>query len=188
MEHYRIRNTIYSYIGLAAALLLVGCQSDFCHVTGTASDMAVGDTLFVTSSLMIDSPKTAIIIEEEGQFSWEVQADSARLYRLWAAHHPDRDVTFFAERGSVSISMDNGKASVSGTHLNDEWQALNDMAADYSQRINRYISCHVTAGTPPSIITRRVTKLYDEMEQHISDVAERNKDNELGRFIHTHHK
>ena len=187
MEHKKTKSTIYSHIGLAAALLLAGCQSDFCHVTGTVSDLPDGDTLFVTPSLVTDSPRTAIIVKD-GQFDWKAKADTARLCRLWAAHHPDRDVTFFAERGSVSISMDNGKASVSGTHLNDEWQALNDMAADYSQRINRYISCHVAAGTPPSIITRRVTKLYDEMEQHISDVAERNKDNELGRFIHTHHK
>lgn len=187
MEHYSIRNTIYSHIGLAAALLLVGCQSDFCHVTGTAGDLSDGDTLFVTFCLVTDSPKTVILVQE-GHFEWSTEADTARLCRLWVARHPNRDVTFFAERGSVSISLDNGKSRVSGTHLNDEWQALNDMAAEYSQRINRQINCHVTAGTPPSLITRRVAKLYEEMEQHISEVAERNKDNELGRFISSHHQ
>ena len=187
MEHKRTKSTIYSHIGLAAALLLAGCQSDFCHVTGTVSDLSDGDTLFVTPSLVTDSPRTAIIVKD-GQFDWKTKADTARLCRLWAARHPDRSVTFFAERGKVTIRLDNGEASVSGTRLNDEWQELNDIASDYSQRINRHISCHMAAGTLPSLITRRVTKLYDEMEQHISEVAERNKDNELGRFIRSRHK
>ena len=188
LEHFKI------LIGLTAAILLAACQSDFCHVKGTVSGLADGDTLYLNdllSTLTTDqSPHTSIIVVQNGGFIWETEVDTARLYRLWPAHDPQHSVTFFAERGTVCIDIQQSPftAHVSGTRLNEEWQSLNDMAASYSQRISRTISCLVSAGTPPSLIHQRVSKLYQEMEQIISETAERNKDNELGRFISSHHE
>ena len=162
------------------------CQSRFCQVTGEADGMADGDTLLVSNDLKTGKP-TAVVIVQDGHFSWRTEADTARLYRLWALHQPQRSLTFFAERGKVVVSLDHANGRVTGTPLNNKWQALNDMAADYSQRINRYIRCHMAAGPPPSLITRRVDQLYREMERHVSEAAEQNKDNELGRFILSHH-
>ena len=49
---------------------------------------------------------------------------------------------------------------------------LNDIRSDYEQRIVRTVRCLVAAGTPPSLITRRVHQLYDEMEQHLNEPKE----------------
>ena len=45
----------------------------------------------------------------------------------------------------------------------------NDIRSDYEQRIVRTVRCLVAAGTPPSLVTRRVQQLYDEMEQQLSE-------------------
>ena len=45
----------------------------------------------------------------------------------------------------------------------------NDIRSDYEQRIVRTVRCLVAAGTPPSLVTRRVQQLYDEMEQQLNE-------------------
>ena len=175
-------------------MLLAACQSDFCHVTGTVNGIADGDTLLLTTQLLPTDgqlPDTVTIVVQNGSFTWETEADTACLYRLWPIRDDQHAVTFFTERGNVSISIRQQHTSfssfISGTRLNDEWQSLNDMAISYSQRISRTVSCLLSAGTPPSLVRRRVNELYEELERNISDAAERNKDNELGRFIKNHH-
>lgn len=177
----------YSFIGLAAVLLFTACQSDSCHVKGVISNMTESDTLLLTTDIATDFPSDTIIAHD-GQFAWETKADTARLCRIWTASNPQHSATFFAERGSVSIFFDSTTTRIEGTHLNDEWQALNDSVINYSQRINRTIRCLIQAGTPPSIVTKRSKALYQQMEHCISEAAERNKDNELGRFIRSHHR
>lgn len=207
----RPRKTITA---LAAAAMLAACQPPTCHVTGTISGIADGDTLLLTIDTNLPSPSTLLpsqaythpsqadtIIVHNGSFTWETAADTARLCILQLHPHHETTtphettlhvVTFFAERGDVTINIRQQHTSftsrVSGTPLNDEWQRLNDMASSYSQRISRTVSCLLSAGTPPSLVRRRVTELYKELEGNISDAAERNRDNELGRFIRTHHE
>lgn len=176
---------VCSTIGLALALLFAACQSD-CRVTGTVSQLADGDTLLLTTDLASNSPTDTLIVAD-GQFQWQTPADTALLCRLWAASSPLCGVTFFIERGRVTITIDSTCSVVSGTLLNEEWQALNDLTVSYSQRINRTVSCLLSAGTPPSIINRRVAALYEELQRHIDATAEHNKDNELGRYIRAHY-
>ena len=51
-------------------------------------------------------------------------------------------------------------------------QEIKEVKVCYTQRIDRTIRCLVAAGTPPSLITRRVTLLYQEMTQRIHEIEE----------------
>lgn len=175
------------------ALVFAACQSDVCKVKGTVA-LHDGATLLIApcvvdSTLTGDSLQacpTDTVVVAEGTFHWQTKVDTARLYRIWPSDAPQRYATFFAERGTVSISFDSTAVRVSGTYLNDQWQALNDSVADYAQRIDRTVRTLIAAGTPPSLVTRRVSLLYEEIEKLIASTANRNKDNELGRHLASH--
>ena len=182
----RSKNHFTSYIGLAVALSFAACQSDFCRVTGTVSGLSDGDTLLLTTDFKNYNPTDTILVAENS-FQWEtVAADTARLCQIWPLCATQRSATFFIERGNVRISIDSTHSYVAGTRLNDRWQSLNDSVSDYSQRIDRTIRTLLAAGTPPSIVYRRVSQLYEEMEKLVASTAERNKDNELGRLLQSH--
>ena len=175
-------------------MFFAACQSDVCKVKGTVA-LHDGDTLLVApcvtdSTLTGDTQQsyhlTDTVVVAEGTFHWQTKADTAHLYRIWLSHAPQRYATFFAEHGTVSISFDSTAVRVSGTYLNDQWQALNDTVADYAQRIDRTVRTLIAAGTPPSLVTRRVSRLYEEIEKLIASTANRNKDNELGRHLASH--
>jgi hypothetical protein len=166
--------------GLAAVVLTTACQSPFCKVTGY-SDC---DTLLITA----DGLKTDTLTTMQGQFQWSARVDTVCLYHLWQLNAPQSNVTFFAEQGHVRIRLVDGKAHVTGTHLNNEWQALNDMAAAYGRRINRTVKELVQANHPSGQIARRVACLYQELEFQFQETARRNHDNELGHFLSTYHE
>ena len=178
------------FIGLAVALFFAACQSDCCKVEGTVA-LHDGATLLITpcvadSTLTGDAeqtPPTDTVTVTDGRFLWQTVVDTARLYRIWPSHAPQHYASFFAERGTISISIDSTAIRISGTPLNDQWQALNDTVADYAQRIDRTVRTLIAAGTPPSIVSRRVSLLYEEIEKLIASTAIRNKDNELGRHL-----
>lgn len=175
------------------AAFLAACQSDICNVKGT---IAKSDsvTLLISpcvtdSSLLVNATghHTDTVAVVNGSFQWQTEADTAQLYHIWTPDEPQRDISFFTERGTVSVSFDSTSIRVSGTYLNDQWQALNDSIADYVQRIDRIVRTLTAAGTSPSIVSQRVSLVYEEMEKLIASTAERNKDNELGRFIRYQH-
>lgn len=166
--------------GLAAVILMTACQSPFCKVTGY-SDC---DTLLLTA----DGLKIDTLITMQDQFQWSARIDSACLHHLSQLNAPQNIVTFFAEQGHVRIWFVEGKAHVTGTRLNNEWQALNDIAADYGHRINRTVKELVQADTPSGQIARQVAYLYQKLEYQIQETARRNHNNELGRFLSTYHE
>lgn len=166
--------------GLAAVVLTTACQSPFCKVTGYTDC----DTLLLTANGL----QTDTLVTKQGQFQWSVHIDTAHLYHLWQLNDPLSSVTFFAEPGHIRIRLVDGKAHVTGTRLNNEWQKLNDIAASYGHRIDQTIKVLSQADTPTGQISRRVACIYEELELQIQESARRNQGNELGRFLSTNHE
>ena len=147
------------HIGLAVATLtLAACQSDVCHIT-------VEDTTR-------NSPT----------YTTQHTPDSIRLCRL-----PDTDVLYFNEPGNVYIELSpqEGQSRVSGTRLNNEWQALNDTVAKYDKQLRQILGPEGDS-LNPRIIHRQVSQIYETLNQRINETALRNRDNALGRYIVTH--
>ena len=174
------------YILLLAvnAFTLMACQSNTFNINGTAKGFADGDTIYITTDFRNGSPIGMAIVSQE-KFTITDTADSTFLCMAYSAKQPDNSLTFFLEPGNINIEFNDspGTARVSGTKLNDEWQTLNQSAADYGERINRIIEEMTKAGSPQSTIMAEVKKMNNELTGTIIETAERNIDNELGYFI-----
>lgn len=165
---------------VAAVWLLTACHSDRFQVSGVATGLNDGDTICLTSDMEQLAPMTLVTVKDQ-HFKMEETTDTVRLYAIYPAGQPECRVTFFGEPGTIKVEMSNrpGVSRVSGTKLNNEWQALNDKVADYGQRINRLINTK----TANQNLFAQVSKLYQEMINQIDETAKRNSDNQLGKFI-----
>ena len=68
-----------------------------------------------------------------------------------------------------------------------EWQALNDTVADCSQKIQNIVNALQASGTTSEANQKSLQHDLDSIANHMKEVinrcAERNKDNELGKYI-----
>ena len=142
-----------------ASLILASCQSKDCHVT-------VENVITTPTSYKINPAR-----------HFHYSADSVRLCRI-----PDTQVLFFNEPGNVYIELSphEGMTRVSGTKLNNEWQALNDTVAKYDQLLRDLFGNHSDS------LYNQVSAIYDTLQQRILQTADRNRDNALGHFISLH--
>jgi len=194
--------TISIFVGLATvASLTAACQSNTYYIIGEAPDAADGTVLYLstdasggnrldtnvnsgrpTASTLLDS-----ITVIGGRFSYAATTDTARLCRLYDKARPESSVTLFLEPGNiyVELSKKEGRSRVSGTVVNNQWQALNDTVAKYDVRLRLLM---LTAGDSinPRCMHAQVTEIYNNLTRHISEAALTNRDNALGRFIATH--
>ena len=71
----------------------------------------------------------------------------------------------------ANINYKKGQCRMSAAEMRQYNDSVmrNDIRSDYEQRIVRTVRCLVAAGTPPSLVTRRVQQLYDEMEQQLNE-------------------
>jgi uncharacterized lipoprotein YajG len=72
----------------------------------------------------------------------------------------------FAERSHV---CNVGGRTVADTQQVSDSVKISYIINSYNQRIARTVRCLVSAGTPPSLITRQVNKLYEERERAIRE-------------------
>ena len=179
---------VKSLIGLATVTFMIAaCQSNTYHIKGEAKGFKEGTSLCLSAGLT-DRKTIDTLYITNGRFSYEGATDSVYLCRLCpVGAHQEEEILFFLEPGNIYIelSQEASHSRVSGTKVNNEWQALNDRVTASDHEIRR-----IMAQAKDSISTR---KLYDDMERiytgltaDIKKTALRNKDNALGHFI-SHH-
>jgi len=176
-----------SLIGLASAcLLLAACQSSSYQIKGTAKEMRNGDTLYLTTDLSTRIPIDTIIVNDKS-FEIAGTTDTTRLSMIYAAHHPEINVSFFMTPGDIRIILRNKGSRVEGPSINNYWQALNDSIESYG--IEMKDIAQLVYGDPQISIDLK-KKLIDKMsavdkkiKRKIKEVADQHKDDELGRFI-----
>ncbi len=170
------------------AFALAACQPDSCRIKGEAKEFEDSTLLYLSTDLRDGHPFDSIRVDD-GRFYYRLETDSTCLCLLYpATKHPMEGVTFFTERGNVYIELspETAASRVSGTVINNEWQALNDRVSHCDQQLRETMQ-----EAKDSIIIRRlyadVDSLYEGVNQAIRETALRNRDNALGRFINRHY-
>lgn len=180
-----------SILGLAG-ILLVACQSKTYKIEGSGNGIKDGDTLYLTTDLASGTPTDTIIVKE-GRFSIEGESDSTCLCLLYNARHRDINVPFFIEPGgniSVTISGEPGMSRVSGTTVNNLWQALNDSIMILGKQINRiatYVYGNNLSEAEKVEKIKQMDRLNEQFKACVLSFAEKNTDNEFGYFILTYY-
>ena len=173
------------FVGLAlAALTFASCQSDTYYIKGEAHDFTDGTELYLAEAVDEHHVLDTLVVRD-GRFAYSGPSDE-RLLCLIPAVTAAPALCFFACPGRVyvELSPEEGQSRVSGTKVNNEWQALNDTVAKYDSHLRSLftkdsISLEKTfAGTE---------QLYTTLTRRITETALRNKDNALGRFINSHY-
>ena len=163
------------------AALLAACQSNTFHIRGEAKGFQDGEILYIADGLNRDSLPTDSIIVAEGHFIFHGETDTVRFCRLYRAIDAQLEVTFFLEPGNIYVEMSAvpGRSRVSGTVINNGWQALNDEVAVCDRQLRRIIR--------DENIDRaaQAKALYDQIDFSIREMALKHKNNALGRFIST---
>jgi len=174
-------------IGLAAALMFSACQSNTFHIKGEAKDFADGTVLYLTTDLSDGLPTDSIIVAD-GKLSLSATTDSAQFCRLYVTTAAEPLLTFFIEPGNIYLEMKPaiGQSRVSGTVINNEWQALND-ATTLSDLTIRELFAFSKDSINLQQQYSTVSELYHQLNQKIAETAQRNKDNALGHFISSHY-
>lgn len=176
-----------------AVAVLTSCQSDSYYIKGEASMMPDGTVLYITHRLDTHEPYDSMIVSN-GYFHYRDTTNTVRLCMIYAPSQPQAQVSFFTEPGNIYIELTphTARSRVSGTTLNNQWQALHDTVAHYDRQLRYIVVTKSQATTPgdslsPTRLHAQVKRLYQALEQRISETALTNRDNALGRFIISAH-
>lgn len=177
-------------IGLVAALFIfTACQSDIYYIRGEARQLPSGCVLYLTDDLNANRRPFDSIVVSDGRFHYQGIVDKPHISKLYPAGNPQQGVTFFTEPGNIYIELSSttGRSRVSGTVINNRWQALNDSVTKYDCRIRR-----ILGSSNDTIIPRQryeeTQQLFNKLTQIIRTTAVYNKNNVLGHFISTHYE
>lgn len=185
--------TIRQFIGLAAVgLMATACQPDSFRLNGIVHGINDGDTLFLTRDFRSGTPQDTLVVSN-GKFAIHSRTDSTSICMIYQKDHPETNAIFFVEPEEITVelSTEYGKSRVSGSKVNNEFQAMSDNVLSYSTQINKLTEQAYQEGlTPEQQVTliAETERLYSEMMLTIVTTAERNIDNELGFFIVTNYQ
>lgn len=179
---------IMSAIGLAAALWVAACQSNTYQLKGTADGVPDGQTVYLT-----DNPGTLMPIDSaiisDGHFRFEGQTDATRAATVYTRQDSLLSIDILLTPGSASVvlSATAGHSRISGSTIHDEWQAMNDQLALYGDTLRQLASYkgQLTDSGHIALLTE-ARRIERQMKACILTTAQRNSQNELGRFITTH--
>jgi hypothetical protein len=186
--------SIRQFIGLATATLaMAACQSNTYYIKGEAKEMGNGTKLYMTAVTDDTQPIDSLVVID-GRFTLTGTADTAMLCKLYSASSPEVSVTFFLEPGNIYIELAQQLSSltgksrslsrVSGTKVNNEWQALNDTVAKYDRLLRGLMK---SDSIEPRKLYCQTDSIYGTLNRRINEAALRNRDNAMGRFIASHH-
>lgn len=168
---------------VTVAIMLTACQSNSFKIKGEAIGFDDGEIVCLTNDLNSKLPTDSLHIKD-GAFEFYGTADSTYFCMAYLASNPDNNITFFVEPGKIVIELSSeiGKSRVSGTKINNEWQALNDMVGQYDQKIRNVIRNTTDSMTPKKQYVE-MDRIYNEITYKIIETGKRNKDNAMGQFI-----
>lgn len=173
-----------------SALSFVSCQSDTYYIKGEARHLNNGTVLYLSKDLNKESNPFDSMIVRNGKFYLkEVIADTPFVSRLYVSGKPEQGIIFFIEPGNIYIELSEkeGRSRVSGTVVNNHWQALNDSVANCDRHI-RQLMQQANDSISPQKMSADINRIYLNITRQIRETALRNRDNTLGRFISSHYQ
>ena len=179
-----------SIVGLAAmSLMLTACQSNSYRIDGFAGMFLEGDTVVLAADTTLDAP-LAVTLVHDGKFLFAGETDTVGLCTVYQKQLPDQRLTFFLEPGNIAIELNRAPvySRVSGTIVNNEWQALTDSIQQLSKGVMRLLQKPATDSTGQVNHVHTIDSLHRRMSFCIQHAAQRNRDNALGRYIHDHYQ
>lgn len=189
--------TIGNDISVLAAMVIVGvltaCQpknTDNYTLSGTATGMADGDTLFLVTDLENGNPSETLLVHQ-GRFHLEGHVDNPTLCFLVNSDQRGVLGPFFLEPGTINIDYEqqSGESHVSGTNMNEALQALNDSVIHYGSRMNDILATLYSSSPTQEeqqAATAQIAMLTNSMNGCMYRTAEQNIGNELGYAILTY--
>ena len=173
------------FIGLVLATsLFAACQSDTYYIKGEANGFEDGTVVYLAEAEGAHRVLDSLVVSD-GRFAYDAPA-SDQLLCLIPSGATTPALYFFACPGNayVELSTEKGLSRVSGTKVNNAWQALNDTVAKYDGHLR-------TLFTADSISPQKTyaasEQLYTTLTRRINEAAINNNDNALGRFISSHY-
>ena len=181
-----------SLIGLVVAgLALCSCQSDVYQINGCASQLKNGDTI----TLRLEDPPQKLLgeaIVTDGTFRFVGTTDTTLFCKAYRNGDQLTSVSFFLEPGTITIELNQHPqpSRVSGTLLNNEWQALNDTVQKLGTKLIRLaqISTLQHPPLPRPQLQHDIDSLHRRLSDCITETAQRNQHNLLGTYIMNNYK
>ncbi len=170
-----------------AMVFLCACNSSFNYkIEGEAHDLPQTAQLFLVSDMEKGIPFDTIAIKD-GRFSYEGTADSVTFCFIGNMEDSIPMLPFFLEEGTIKIVVgkEQKETKVTGTHLNDELQKLNDAAYKMQDEISQQIESFDGDLTEEQqkLIEDKSNEALKKLAELFYKTAEKNIDNELGFFL-----
>ncbi|WP_028912796.1 DUF4369 domain-containing protein [Prevotella sp. MA2016] len=176
---------------VVAGLVLCSCQSDVYQINGCAPQLHNGDTI----TLAFEDPPQKVLGQayvEDGVFKFAGTTDTTLFCRAYLNSDRLTSISFFLEPGNITIELNRHPkpSRVSGTVLNNEWQALNDTVQKLGTQLIRL--AQVSTLQHPPLPRQQLQQRIDSMHRRLSDciieTGQRNRDNVLGKYIQENYK
>lgn len=177
-------------IGLVTACMsFAACQSRTYKVTGKCAELQDGDVLYVTSDFNSGVPSDSTTVKD-GRFELSGTTDSTRFCMIYAKKKNAINIPFFIEPGNITLTLSGEpeKNKVYGTDTNNKWQQMNDSTTRIGKQINliaTYIYNNKLEGAEQAAEMAKIDKLQKQYNQYVTELAEKNIDNEFGYFLVT---
>jgi hypothetical protein len=180
-----------SFIGLAvASFMLCACQSDVYQIKGCATQLKDGDTV----TLAFEDPPQKVLgqaIVSGGTFKFAGTTDTTLFCRAYLNRQQLSSCSFFLEPGEITIELNQHPrpSRVSGTQLNNQWQALNDTVQKLGTQLIRLAQLSTrTNAAHRQQLQQQVDSLHRRISDCITQTGQRNRQNVLGRYIIQNYK
>jgi hypothetical protein len=172
------------------SFLTTSCQSDSYQIRGCAPQLKNGDTI----TLAFEDPPQKVLGQAcvtDGIFKFGGTTDTVLFCKAYLNREPLTSVSFFLEPGNITIELNKHPqpSRVSGTVLNNEWQALNDTVQALGYKLIRLAetSCKTQAANR-QFLQQSIDSLHHRISDYITETARRNKTNVLGKYIQENYK
>ena len=178
-------------IGLAVAGMIVcSCQSDIYRINGYAKALNDGDTVWLAH---VANPHNIIghAIVSEGKFAMSGTTAAPTFCMAYTNKANTSGITFLLEPGTITLELSPVEhlSRVSGTILNNRWQALNDDIRRLGKQLIALAEDSTTTGQEAHLQKlSAIDSLHRKMSECITYVARDNADNPLGRYINENYK
>ena len=178
-------------IGLAVAGMIVcSCQSDIYRIDGYAKTLKDGDTVWLAE---VANPSHVIsrAIVSEGKLAMSGTTAAPTFCMAYTSNAKTSGVTFLLEPETITLELSpvEHQSRVSGTILNNRWQALSDDIRRLGKQLIALAEDSTTTGQEAHLQKlSAIDSLHRKMSECITNVAKENADNPLGRYINENYK
>lgn len=172
--------TIFKCLLASLLIPVCACQNKDYTFTGTIEGVQDGDTVFIAR---LDKDKWDVcdtLIVKNKEFKMSGKADSCVIYSYWLDNNNGSyQGFFFAEPGNITLSVNQEKSVLKGTHLNDIYQQTSDSLYVFGDRI---AALYEEDPTSPEV-AKKGEALNLEIRNFLRKQISDNIDNQVGFFL-----